>query len=294
MLSVLIPVYNFDIRLLVSDLHKHLTEASIDFEILCFDDGSEEKFNIINQNIAIESRITFYKSPVNIGRASIRNALAKAAKYPYLLFMDCDSKVIYKNYIQNYITRLQKDTLLYGGRSYAPTPPNRPELHFHWLYGIRREQIPAQIRQQKPYHSFMTNNFLIPKIIFEKIQFDERLKQYGHEDTLFGMELKKQRIKIIHLNNPLEHIGLEDVNAFLQKTEQGIQNLAFLAKEQPQLETRLLKTYRTLEKMRLTGILYLLLEIIQPFILQQLKSRTPNLRWFDLYKLQLLIKAIRD
>lgn len=292
MISVLIPIYNFNIRQLVDDLYQQLTVAGMPFEILCFDDGSEESFKRNNQLIN-NLHINYYELPENIGRARVRNVLAKAAQYPYLLFMDCDSKVISPHYIQNYIDYLQKDTVLYGGRSYASTPPDRSELYFHWYYGRQREQIPAIIRQQNPYHAFMTNNFLISKEIFDKIQFDERLTQYGHEDTLFGLELQKRQIKILHLDNPLEHLGLEETTVFFNKTRQGIQNLAFLAKEHPQLETRLLKTYHKLEKTGLLNLTYQILKTLQPFILRKLQSQNFDLRWFDLYKLKLLIEIVR-
>ncbi len=291
MLSILIPIYNFDARQLVHDLHQQLIEANIFFEILCFDDGSEEKFDALNKTIITESRITLHKLPKNLGRARIRNTLAKAAEYPYLLFMDCDLKVVSPNYIINYVRHLQSDLLLCGGISYAPNPPDSSAQYFRWYYGGQREQITAAVRQKNPYHAFLPSNFLIPKAIFEQIQFDERLTQYGHEDTLFGLELEKQQIKILHLDNPLKHIGLESINVFLQKTQQAIQNLAFLAKENPQVNTRLLKTYRKLQKLRLTGAVHFILKQLNPFILQNLKSKKPNLKLFDLYKLQLLIES---
>ncbi len=301
MISVLIPVYNFDIQLLVKDLHQQLLEAGIPFEIRCYDDGSQENFKNINRQLLNPStlqpfnllNITYQELPENLGRARIRNVLAKSAKYPYLLFMDCDSKVVSPNYIKHYIEHLHPDTLLYGGRSYAPTPPDFPELYFHWHYGTQREQIPAEIRQRNPYHAFMTNNFLIPKAIFNTIRFDERLKQYGHEDTLFGLELQKRKIKIIHIDNPLEHIGLEDTDTFLRKTRQGVENLAFLATAYPQLETKLLNTYKILKKFKLSMITSYILKILQPIIIKKLHTEKVNLQWFDLYKLQLLMDAIK-
>lgn len=295
MLSVLIPVYNFDIITLIKDLHQQLTESGIPFEILCFDDGSKENFKQINRNITLSSYypITYFELEQNLGRARIRNVLAAKAQYPYLLFMDCDSKVIHSNYIEYYIEYLQHDTLLYGGRSYAPTPPDQPELLFHWLYGTHREAKNVITRSKQPYHSFMTNNFLIPKSIFDSIKFDERLTKYGHEDTLFGLELQKHNIKILHLDNPLEHIGLEEVNTFLEKTQQGIQNLAELAKEHPDLDTTLIKTWKYLQKWRLTGFIYFILQLILPFIQRNLKSGNPSLKLFDLYKLSLLIQEMK-
>lgn len=291
MISILIPIYNFDVRRLVQDLHRQLLASGVAFEIICLDDASPQPS--VPPLLPPSSPSTFRYEVLekNMGRASIRNVLATKAMYPYLLFMDCDSKVVSPHYIQTYLDHLRPDTLLYGGRSYAPTPPNVPELYFHWHYGRQREVTEAATRAKQPYHSFMTNNFLIPKEIFEQIKFDMRLKQYGHEDTLFGLELKKRGIKILHLDNPLEHIGLEDVDTFLQKTRQGIQNLAFLANEYSNLDTKLLRTYKNLANLHLDGIARRILQILKPFLLQNLRSAKPNLRLFDLYKLLLLISA---
>lgn len=294
-LSVLIPVFNFDIFALVADLHEQLVALDIPFEIVCFDDGSESHFRENNQRIrSIEQERICYKAlPNNLGRARIRNALAAQAKYSYLLFMDCDSKLVSPHYIQRYVQHLQEDTVLYGGRSYAATPPAAFKFYFHWYYGTQREVSGAAIRAKQPYHAFMTNNFLISKAIFEQIRFDERLLQYGHEDTLFGLELQKRQIKILHIDNPLEHIGLEETAIFLNKTRQGIQNLAWLAKQHTDLHTKLLQTWRKLKKWRLEGLTALLLKALRPVLLRNLHSRYPNLKIFDLYKLSLFIEAAK-
>jgi len=299
MISVLIPVYNFDVRQLVSDLHEQLLAAGGAFEIICLDDGSDEAFKAQNRNLFNSSTpqpfnpstLHYEELQQNLGRARIRNLLAKKAQYPYLLFMDCDSKVVASHYIQNYLDHVHPQTLLYGGRSYALQPPEAPELYFHWLYGTRREVRSATLRAKQPYHSFMTNNFLIPKAVFQQIKFDERLTQYGHEDTLFGLELRKRKVNILHLDNPLEHIGLEEVETFLQKTRQGVRNLAFLSTQYPEMDTKLLRTYHALRRQKLARLVCGLLRPFEKSIIQNLKSRHPNLRLFDLYKLYLFIEA---
>ena len=158
----------------------------------------------------------------NQGRSRIRNLLADAAKGQYLLFLDCDSKVVKADYLATYVSALHPDTLLYGGRCYLPTPPADQRYYLHWYYGIHREQQSAEQRQKQPYHSFMTNNFLIPTKQFMAIRFDESLKQYGHEDTLFGMELKNRQVPIVHMDNPLEHTGIEVAEIFLDKTKRQL------------------------------------------------------------------------
>ncbi len=289
MLSILIPIYNFEVIQLVGDLHRQALSEGIPFEILCFDDGSTTAFKTRNKKLLDFQHVKYSELPENLGRSKIRNELAKAAKYDYLLFMDGDSKVVSTDYIKNYLKHLDPKTLLYGGRVYDPQAPTDPLLKFHWHYGINREQVAYQIRQKRPYHAFQTNNFLVPKAVFLDILFDESLRQYGHEDTVFGFELKDRNIPLQHIDNPLEHIGLETVEVFLEKTEKGIQNLLRVQDAYPSVETKLLRAYQFLKS---TGLKY-------PFkwgygfyrkkIEENLRSDQPNLRWFDWYKLDRML-----
>lgn len=290
MLSVLIPIYNFDVRNLVKDLHIQCRSAGIPFEIRCFDDQSSISFHKINREIQKLDNVVYQELPSNLGRARIRNELADTATFDFLLFMDCDSKVVRADYIKKFIDHLNPEILLYGGRIYDPYPPESPELFFHWLYGINREQVPARIRSKTPYQAFMTNNFLIPKPIFQQIRFDDRLTQYGHEDTIFGLELKQQGIAIKHLDNPLEHLGLENVDTFLGKTQKGIENLYFLWRENPLIDTRLLRMVERLKNWNLSRPAIWFLQLFSERIKRNLHSNHPNLLYFDFLKLLLLLE----
>lgn len=311
MLSILIPIFNFDIRPLVADLHGQCEGLGISYEIVCFDDGSTSEYKSLNKEIWKLPNVIYRELPQNFGRSAIRNALGKAARFDYLLFMDCDGKVVSNDFIKNYVgfTRVTlnplafphtnslggniemtsppgiPNALVYGGRCYSNSPPSDTSLYFHWYYGRHREQTTAAERRRSPYHGFMTNNFLVSKSIFLSILFDETLKQYGHEDTLFGMELAKRNIPILHIDNPLEHIGLEPVEVFLRKTEQGIENLAKLRKAGKPIETRLLATYDKLHAWYFDKILGMANPILRPMIVRQLKKSKPSLLLFDIFKL---------
>ena len=86
----------------------------------------------------------------------------------------------------------------------------------------------AAERNKHPHAGFSTFNVLIEKSVFSKIRFNEELKQYGHEDTLLGYQLKKAGIDILHIDNGLMHEGLESNRDFLNKTKLGIENLSKL------------------------------------------------------------------
>lgn len=289
MLSVLIPVYNFNILPLAEELAQQCAAAGILWEILCIDDGSSSSF--LEQNRMLQGRagIRYEELPENIGRAAIRNLLAERARFPYLLYMDCDSAVVRADYIEQYIAHLQPDTVLYGGRVYATTPPQEAQYLLHWKFGVAREQALAHRRAVQPYHAFMTNNFLIPKTILQAIRFEERIRHYGHEDTLFGMDLQKRGIPILHLDNPLQHIGLETAEVFLQKTVQAVQNLLWLRQQGFQVETRLLRTADVLKRYQLLSLAGLLLRMAAPFMKRNLQSARPSLRVLDGYKLMVLL-----
>jgi hypothetical protein len=225
-----------------------------------------------------------------VGRSRIRNLLADEAEYPFLLFLDCDSGVVNDRFIQNYLDLIQANTILYGGRLYDDQRPSNQAHVLHWLFGKYRETAISADRQKAPYHSFMTNNFLIPKAIFAQTRFEERLLQYGHEDTLFGQEMLARNIPIIHLDNPVIHLGLEDAHLFLEKNRQAMENLCFLFREHPDLETHLLRTVNQLKKWNLDRLVLFILRKIYPLLQKDLLSSQPHLRALDLFKLYHFLK----
>ncbi len=285
MLSILIPIYNFDCIALVAQLHQQCEAAKITYEIICMDDASSPHFQEINGSITYFQHVQYIVLKRNIGRSKIRNQLARKAKYPYLLFIDCDHKVIEANYVERYIAHLHPNKVLYGGTTYYGQPPRDKSLHLRWYFGKSREMLPATIRQTKPYHYFMTNNFLVPAAIFSQHPFNENIKQYGHEDTLFSRELAQQQIPIVHLDNALEHLGLETMADFLRKSEQAIENLVMLTKQGVAIETRLSLTFKQLQRFGLARfVAYIFLFLEQP-LAKKLAAHPSQLFYFDLWKL---------
>lgn len=258
------------------------------------DDGSKEAFKSNHRNLSHLDRVKYIELEQNIGRSAIRNRLGKTARFDYLLFLDCDSAVVTSKYIQNYLDHLHPATVLYGGRVYSARVPTDPTLFFHWKYGTKREAIAAKWRQSKPYHGFMTNNFIIPRVIFQRILFDESIRYYGNEDTLFGLALKQEQIVIEHLENPLEHLGLEPNEVFLQKSEQALQNLAMLYQKRHFRETRLLQVYDLLRNLRLEGFFLFFFTAYKELIRRHLLSARPKLWLFDVYKLGYFISLTSE
>ncbi len=293
MISVLIPIFNFNVCPLVAELQQQCRECGVPFEIRCYDDGSTAYYKEINRSLNYLEGVCYREMPENKGRAAIRNALAADALFDALLFLDNDGLPENGHFIRNYIETFDNKSVLYGGRSYQLEPPSDLDLLLHWKYGIKREVLAAAKRRNNPYHGFQTNNFMIPATLLRAITFNETLKNYGHEDTLFGGELLKSGVPIIHIDNPYRHIGLEKTAIFLEKQQQALKNLAFLHQSPMIIRTKLLSFYSFLSNWKLISLTYLIWKLFKPLLLYNLQSPTPRLIFFDFYRLGWFIYYMR-
>jgi len=295
MISICVPVYNFDVTELTDSLLEQANRIGYPIEILLFDDHSLSYFRKINSRLNNRKDVNYLEFDFNIGRSKIRNRLADFASGHWLLFLDCDMVIDDPNFLQGYVNVLAKAQVICGGIKYGKKP-FREELILRWKFGVYRECKKAIRRQLSPYKSFMSGNFLIPSEVFHTIRFNEDISGYGHEDTVFGIDLKRRKIAILHIDNPSFHLGLEPCFDFLQKSEQSVINLSKLMQNAPDLRKDLERTVRVLRVfkiLRYLGLIILLrwvFRVVNPVIRHSLCSRHPSLLMFDVYKLALLSK----
>jgi len=294
MLSILIPVYNWSIAKLVKYLHQQCLKEKIIFEIIILDDQSKEQWKIANRKLNRLSFVSYQELSKNVGRASIRNLLGKKAKYPYLLFLDADAAKGRTTFIRDYLRNIHPEIVVYGGCFYKENPPKDKTKLLHYNYGKNREIPTLEQRMETPYNAFKTFNFLIPKNLFLSILFDESIREYGHEDTLFGSELKKRGILIHHIDNPLEHAGLEQFDTFLAKQKKALETLyqLYIAKKSP--ASKLLAAYQKIKNWKLDGIAYWLLDYSQPYLIKQLRKKPSKLLFLDLFKLHYWLQLTKN
>lgn len=290
MISALIPVFNFNVTGLVSELYQQAVAAGIEFEIIVIDDASTDSFKETNGKLSSYQHVKYFEEYDNIGRSKIRNKLADLASHPFLLFMDCDSQIPDVNYLSNYINCCNGNVVVCGGRIYEPVKPADHNLLLRWKQGKSKEEFSADIRNMSPNKSFMTNNFLISKKIFNEIRFNEDIEGYGHEDTLFGYELTKKNISIVHIENPLLHIGLESNTSFLEKTKESIRNLNNILTqngyEKLLVRTiKLLAYYKFFRKLGLDRLVCFVYQSMAKAMEKNLLGKNPSLMLFDFYKL---------
>jgi glycosyltransferase involved in cell wall biosynthesis len=289
-LSVLIPVYNTDIRPLVHTLHQQCQQEAIAFEILCLDDGSPPELIALNRSVLTFSHTRYEVLPRHLGRAQIRNQLARQARYDYLLFLDNDSLVIRPAFIRTYLQAAGLAPVLVGGTCYQPSQPAAP-YRLRWHYGRRREERAASWRNRQPYQAFYLNNIFLPRAVFLRYRLQPLPRDYGHEDSTFGRQLEAAGIAVRHLDNPVLHAGLEPADVYLNKSRQAVENLYWLYCQQGWGgATKLVRLYRQLKTWKLVRPFQLGYGLLEALILKNLRGPWPWLWLFDLYKLYYFIR----
>lgn len=276
MLSILIPVYNCNIVKLVKEVHSQVSACNIEFEIVAFDDDSKSPIKKVNSSINQLKNCLFKALPKNIGRSAIRNALGFHAKHENLLFIDAGTFPKSKNFISNYISKINSNQVLVGGMTFLSPPPKAP-FKLRWLYTKNRES-------KKGLHSC---NFFIKKTVFINNAFDETLKGYGYEDVLFFESLKKNGYEVLAINNPVIHYADDDANTFIRKNETAIKNLIYLTetKKLPKKLIGISKYYAFLKKNKLSGPASSLFKLLKPILIKNLNSSCPSLFLYDFYRL---------
>ncbi len=291
-LSILIPIYNRDVTKLVQTLIRQCKRQKLAFEILCFDDLSTEKYKQKNKVLSSYFGVNYTELSENKGRAKIRNWLAKSAIYETLLFLDCDSKINNRLFIQNYLSYIGKKVIVNGGRNYTQKKPRAKSKILHWKYGNKYESKSAKYRNRNATTFFHSNNFLIDRKIIIDIPFDESIVGYGYEDLLIAQTFKDSGFEIIHIDNNIEHLGLEKSKTFIEKAKTGVQNLAKLNNQNHRLNTRLEYWYSVLQDWHLEKFAFNVIKKRISSIETNLLGENPNLYYLQAYKLYHYISTL--
>lgn len=296
MLSILIPIYNYPVYPLVSKLSDLAHKEGILFEIICIDDASTEHL-AENEAIANLNGVKYSKLEQNIGRSALRNMLAEKASSQNLLFIDTDMSIPNDHFLSSYLNAIDHCDIIYGGIEYEKTVKS-PHHILRWKYGNKREALRPEVRDEDRYFSVKTCNLFVKKKVFAKVKFNENIREYGHEDTLYCIELQRENFKVLHVYNPVIHLGVERSDIYLNKVEVACKNLAKIAKDflssDEKDHVRLIYFYRRLNKMGIMPILNFIYKVYENKIVRNLLSENPNLLLLDYFKLNAYAKAVKN
>jgi glycosyltransferase involved in cell wall biosynthesis len=294
-LSILIPIFNREVAVLVNSLRAQATGWPAPVEIVLLDDESAVVYQLKNRALASQPGVRYAELRANVGRAAIRNQLAARASHEWLLLLDNDSLLPDSQFLARYVQAVAAQptvSLFIGGTTYENTLPTDPALHLRWHYGRAREMRPASVRQRDPWGQLTVNNALLTSSLLRRYPFDERLGGYGHEDTRFGLELARAGVEVRHIDNPVLHDGLEPASVFLAKSQQAVHNLAqILRADELGGDTRLAHVARRLRRLGLASPARVALAALAPALRHNLLSTRPSLRALDALKLLWLLQA---
>lgn len=294
MVSILIPVYGEVIDTQLATLANEIKLLDFKVEIIVCDDASPHPKKPFFQ-ASDHGDFRFIQLDKNLGRSAIRNYLGQQAKYAQLIFMDADCLPISSEFIQNYVKNFDPEQILVGGQLFSEKPPKDPNKLLRWKYGTEVEARSIKKRREAPYKSFMANNFSISKSLLSRYCFDNQHSGYGHEDTLFGLQLKKQQVPVNHIDNPIRHVGLETNAEFVEKTIEGVKNLAWLyTQEKIDSHVKLIQVY---QRLKASGLGNLSAKYLSKKIKKyqyNLVSKKPSLRIFSLFKLAVFMRFMEE
>jgi len=287
MISILIPTYNYNVYPLVREVHKQFDKTGVPFEIRVYDDASNASFEQ-TPLIPELSGVVYKQNEQNLGRLATRYRLAQDARYDWLLFMDADVFPTDRFFASKLLKTMEQNQAdVYFGGINVPENPPAPDKTLRWKYGKYRESKSLNERLKMPYQSLLCGTLTVKKQVFlQEAQVMLPIKKYGL-DVLFSHRLKLYQRKIHHFNNPVTHLGLENNQAFLDKTQQALETFKYL------IDKKLLpKDY-----LNVTAVAYKLkrfcpnmicrfkFKIAAPLIKLNLLSKQPALKLFDFYKL---------
>lgn len=286
MLSILIPIYNYNVYSLVFELHRQCTECGIAFEILAQDDASQSPLNKENEKVNTLPNCSFVSLKKNVAHRENRNLLAEQAKFNYLLFIDGDSIIVRPDYIQNYLRNLDGFDAVYGGRQHPEKCPSKKQS-LRWKYGKFIEDKLAISRRKTPYKSLLFNNTVISKKSFNQVKFDKDITLYGHDDTQFSYQLSLLEAKINHIDNPIEHGDIDTNQAYLAKTESSLKSLLilYMSGKISSEFVSILKLYDFLKKTKFSVLVAVFHRLFQKSIIKSLLSENPSLFLFNVYRI---------
>lgn len=240
-LSILIPVYNWNVTLLLRKILDEINGFSLDgkVEVIVLDDCStaadilrdNEKFVEENRHAYLHYR----RLDRNTGRSVVRNILTEQARGDFFLFLDCDVLPDSGRFIRNYLEYVQRNDhdVVCGGISYTSRILQGKEYDFCVYFGKRKEVRAAQERNIEPWRHLLTSNIMVRKSTYRDVPFNVRFVGYGYEDIEWGIRLAESW-RVRHIENTASHLGLVSKATALDKMRKAVPNYLLLRRQYPE------------------------------------------------------------
>lgn len=235
-LSVLIPFFRDDPCDLLARLDEESEIQGGSVEIVVLDDGSGDKAltaRVANQIKAMRLPARFVSLAANEGRSRGRNRLAGEARAGSFLFLDADMRPDHRRFLQTWADLVAHEDpgVAFGGFSLEQAS-HAAEFAVHRAMAQRAECVPYTERARQPEKYVYTSNLLVRRDAFAAEAFASDFTGWGWEDVEWGMRIAR-RYRVVHLDNPATHLGLDTVEQLAAKYEQSVDNFARVVRRHP-------------------------------------------------------------
>jgi len=233
-LSVVIPFYRDD----PSDtLQTIAAQADNRVEILAWDDGTNDPAltdSLRRLLPSLPADIRVFTGNPNRGRSAARNALVDAARAPWVLFLDADMQPTDPQFLDRYLDAIDADSgdVLFGG--FTVPEIVTPQTRLHREFALRSDCDTADIRAQHGPKHVASSNLCVRKSVLAREAFDSGFIGWGWEDSEWAARVATA-FRIVHLDNPAIHLGLETTHTLLRRFATSGANYARFARAHPAL-----------------------------------------------------------
>lgn len=249
-LSVLIPFLRDDPRALLALLDEEAGSVDGSVEIVLLDDGTGDKalteqIRATVRAMGLPARLITLSA--NEGRSIGRNRLATAARGGSLLFLDSDMRPDHRRFLWTWADLVAREdpAVAFGGFSLLQAPTDA-RFAVHRAMATKSECIAYTVRARQPEKYVYTSNLLVRRDVFAAEAFDPGFTGWGWEDVEWAMRVSR-RFRVVHLDNPATHMGLDTVEALAGKYEQSAANFARVVDRHPEI----VRTYPSFKAARL-------------------------------------------
>lgn len=237
-LSVLIPFLRDDPTDLLSLLDEEAASVDGAVEIIVLDDGTADaaltaRLKALVKSLRLPARLITL--PVNEGRSRGRNRLASAARGGSFLFLDSDMRPDHRRFLRDWADLVAREdpAVAFGGFSLLQAS-EEPRFLVHRAMAEKAECVPFTERAKQPEKYVYTSNLLVRRDVFAAEAFDPGFTGWGWEDVEWAMRVSR-RFRVVHLDNPATHMGLDDVASLARKYEQSAGNFARVVSRHPDI-----------------------------------------------------------
>jgi glycosyltransferase involved in cell wall biosynthesis len=266
-----------------------LSRINIEYEIIVLDDQSTI-FVKENNKIIDFKNCFFEQNTANFGRTKTRQNLAEKAKFDWLLFLDADVLPENDDFIKKYLACFENNQIVFGGYKYEKKLPEQSKM-LRYQYGINREEKSAIIRNEKPYEFTFSGNMLVKKNLFLALNQNHLQNIYGM-DVFFAHQLWENKTPILHIDNAILHLGIEENEVFFKKVLESVVARKNLLAHKTGIENsnKLIDKYKWIKKWHLQNLVKIGFFISEPLLKKLIFAKKPSLFCFDLYRLGFICK----